>query len=492
MALRLPGCRRIRVQRIVRALLKTVCPTAQIDNQPVSDCIVGKKEPLLSDFGLRRFRMTEIKTADFRSNKLTEFFQAVMLLERKPAKEGLLDAHELFGLFDDALVGIFFSTEEGDLLSVSPYCAKLFGYSSPEELLREECNVFSWIHRDPSTFKDFHQQLKSKGWVSGFDTQVSRRDGKTRFVSLSARVIATENERSYVAGTVSDISKRVFAEEALRHSEQKWRSLAQNSGDFIIIVDCYGTITFTNRLASEPGHVRVGNSVFDHMPKESAEGLKCIISSVFRTGEINAFDLNESTPGGFSGWYRARAVPIWAEGVVTGVILVCTEITNQKRTEDKLRTSQRFIERVADTSPDILYVYDLIDRTYVYANHQVWRILGITVEELREMGPTFLQNYAHPDDLHLLEERLKILENASDSDVFECEYRVGHKKGEWRWLNCRDTIFTRTPDGRPHQILGYCTRYYRAKADARRTARERGSLPSACRNYKRRSVGGGF
>jgi len=130
------------------------------------------------------------------------------------------------------------------------------------------------------------------------------------------------------------------------------------------------------------------------------------------------------------------------------------DITARKQAEIDLRTSQKFIERVTHSSPNILYVYDLIEKRYVYANDRIFRILGRTLEELVGLGPAFLKKFSHPDDQWLLEERDSELAVAEDGQVFEYEFRLLHCDGEWRWVNARETVFTRIAGGQPHEVIG--------------------------------------
>jgi len=145
--------------------------------------------------------------------------------------------------------------------------------------------------------------------------------------------------------------------------------------------------------------------------------------------------------------HDAEGKPIIYEGTVQ-------DITARKRAEIDLVTSQKFIERVTQSSPNILYVYDLIGQRYVYANDRIFRILGRTLEELLGLGPAFLTKFSHPDDRWLLEERDSELSSAQDGQVFEYEFRLLHCDGEWRWINARETVFTRVADGRPHEVIG--------------------------------------
>lgn len=118
-----------------------------------------------------------------------------------------------------------------------------------------------------------------------------------------------------------------------------------------------------------------------------------------------------------------------------------------------LEESRRFIQRVADASPDMLYVHDLLERRNVYINHQVFHILGYTPEAFQKIGPG-TPLFDHPDNRERLDEQRKRLAAAGDGEVLEVDCRVRHANGEWRWLRIRDTVFTRNADGSPRQLLG--------------------------------------
>jgi diguanylate cyclase (GGDEF)-like protein/PAS domain S-box-containing protein len=130
------------------------------------------------------------------------------------------------------------------------------------------------------------------------------------------------------------------------------------------------------------------------------------------------------------------------------------EITERKRIEEELEESKRFIQRVADATPNLLFIYDIIEQRNVYANLQVSVILGYDPEDIRQMKSIVVQHLLHPDDLEQIYERNKrLIAEAKDNDIIESEFRMRHAKGEWRWIYSRETVFTRTADGRPKEIL---------------------------------------
>lgn len=154
-------------------------------------------------------------------------------------------------------------------------------------------------------------------------------------------------------------------------------------------------------------------------------------------------------------WVEVSITPVTdATGDNTHFIAIQRDITERKQAEELLRQSQHFIQRIADTTPNILYLYDLIEQRTVYVNHQITELLGYTPETIHEMGTALFQHLMHPDDLARLPEYFKQFYGTQDGDIFEFECRMRHINGEWRWFCSRDTVFTKTANGLPHQLLG--------------------------------------
>ncbi|HAX75677.1 MAG TPA: hypothetical protein DCY88_07555 [Cyanobacteria bacterium UBA11372] len=133
------------------------------------------------------------------------------------------------------------------------------------------------------------------------------------------------------------------------------------------------------------------------------------------------------------------------------------DISDRKQAEIELRQSKHFIERIAEASPSILYIYDLSENRNIYSNRHIATILGYTPEQIQAMGEVFLPTILHPDDLGIASEQIQKLFKAADEEILEVEYRVRDAKGEWRTLLDREAVFSRTREGRVKQIIGTAT-----------------------------------
>lgn len=130
------------------------------------------------------------------------------------------------------------------------------------------------------------------------------------------------------------------------------------------------------------------------------------------------------------------------------------EITERKQIEAALRENQYFLQKIADATPAILYLFDLSNGRTVYLNQKSITVLGYSPEEICQGGPQWLFEHFHPDDRHLCENVVDRFMTLSDDSVISTEYRFRHRNGEWHWLNTREVVFSRSADGSPTQILG--------------------------------------
>ncbi len=135
-------------------------------------------------------------------------------------------------------------------------------------------------------------------------------------------------------------------------------------------------------------------------------------------------------------------------------LLLMREIKKRDETEEFLRESQRFVQSIADLSPNVLYIYDLSGHQVVYSNRQMLKIMGYGPEQIKHFDNWDLIKLIHPDDLPALTAMKERFLSLKDGEILEIEYRMKDSRGQWRWLMSRDTVFTRNPDGSPSQILG--------------------------------------
>jgi len=156
-------------------------------------------------------------------------------------------------------------------------------------------------------------------------------------------------------------------------------------------------------------------------------------------------------------WNRSlkREVTMRTENLNATNIQLKNEIKVREKVEAELRSSQQFSETVLNSSPNIIYVYDIEKKITIYSNEGINRVLGYSVTEIKNMGKRMIETLMHPDDFNLyISETLPKYQSVEDNDLIEHEYRMKHRDGHWCWLFSKESIFLRNEDHSPKQIFG--------------------------------------
>lgn len=137
-------------------------------------------------------------------------------------------------------------------------------------------------------------------------------------------------------------------------------------------------------------------------------------------------------------------------------LVFAKDITEKKKAEIELFNSKQFADRVNDTIPDILYIFDAVERRNVFCNRSILTHVGYSPDEIKELGDKVIGTLIHPDDLRLFLQHQARYETLKDGDVIEIEYRMMHKDGKSRWFRSSEAVFKRDPGGKVRQVIGLC------------------------------------
>jgi diguanylate cyclase (GGDEF)-like protein/PAS domain S-box-containing protein len=141
------------------------------------------------------------------------------ITERKRSEEALRHAEEKYrSIFENTLEGIFQTTADGHYLSANPALARLYGYSTPDELMERLTDIEHQLYVEPNRRSEFIRLLQENDAVSEFESQVYRKDGSVIWIAENARAVRDTNTGDflYYEGTVEDITERKLAKDRLR------------------------------------------------------------------------------------------------------------------------------------------------------------------------------------------------------------------------------------------------------------------------------------
>lgn len=132
-------------------------------------------------------------------------------------------------IVENAIEGIFQTTPSGRFLSANPALARLLGYSSPEELIASIKDIAQQVYIDPNRRDEFIAAIEVDNAVFEFESLVYRKDGSTIWVSENTRAACdSTGVLLYYEGTLSNITPRILAREALRYMHNQSQQLLLN------------------------------------------------------------------------------------------------------------------------------------------------------------------------------------------------------------------------------------------------------------------------
>jgi len=266
---------------------------------------------------------------------------AALAIERNLAEEALRASEAKFrGLFEGVIEGVYQSTRDGRLVSVNSAFVKMLGYSSAEEMYALPSSVMLyWSATDRA---DFVRRVDTDGEVRSMEVVLRRRDG--------TQVVALENSRGVrdgsgrivgFEGTVSDITERKRAEQAIFAEKDRALVTLQSIGDAVISTDASARIDYLNPVAErltgwtvhEARGLPIGD-VLQLIDESTRNPVAYTLDRVLINGEISvpSDHIVLVNRRGEELAIQETATPIRnREGAAIGAVIVFGDVTKERR-----------------------------------------------------------------------------------------------------------------------------------------------------------------
>jgi PAS domain S-box-containing protein len=305
--------------------------------------------------------------------------------------------------------------------------------------------------------------------ASGEPARIRVRDARKDGTRVPALVDVTplrddSGEPTGFLAVARDMSREMAAEQALRESEERFRSVVSAMAEGVILRGTDGSIAACNASAerilgttaeemrggtfARPGWPMIREDG-SPLPAEEHPAIRTLRTGAPVLGAVNGL----VRPGGATTWLSVNSEPLRhrPEDPPYAVVTTFTDITEAKRQRDLLERSQRQLALVLEGSNDGFWDLDLAARCYAFSP-RCFEIVGERPRGVTDSA-RFWWGRLHPDDLAMVRNALD-RHLRGETERIDAECRLRSAEGGWRWVRGLGMAVERDASGRPTRLAG--------------------------------------
>ena len=344
------------------------------------------------------------------------------ITERKQAEKALKASEELFRLAAESSADLIYEWDIKERVVWFGKIDELLGYAPSEfpKTLEAWANSVHPDDRDRVMAAVKNHLEKNEPYAIAY--RIRKKDGTYNYWWARGTAVRDEkgNPHRWV-GAVTDITERKQAEEALRESESRYRNLIDTARDVIFTLSTDGTISSLNpvfeTITGWPRAEWAGKSFLPLIHPGNRTIAQQMFLKALQGETTPLFELHITTKQGEYIIGEFIAVPQFEDGQVVGILGIARDITERKRAEEALRSSEEKYRTILENIEDGYFEVDIAGN-FTFFNDSMCRIYGYPSEELMGMN----------DRQYTDQENAKKLFQA-----FNRVYRTGESTKEFDW-----------------------------------------------------------
>jgi PAS domain S-box-containing protein len=378
-------------------------------------------------------------------------------LEVRKNTEAMRESEERLRLLVEGVgdYAIFMLDPEGRVASWNEGAQRIKGYEAAE-IIGEHFSIF-YAKKDTERGHP-EEELRiavAEGRYHEEGIRI-RKDGSTFWAEVVITALRDEagNLRGFSKIT-RDITERKKAEEELRRTETKYRSIFENAVEGIFLTTVEGRLLSINPSGAEMFGYRSPQEMLEAVPNvrqlytDPAQREE-LIRRLQEQGVVSGFQVRMQRKDGSAIWtsLSARAIKD-GSGKVVRLEGTLEDITERKKAEEALEESEERYALVVQGSNDGIFDWDIRDGEF-YWNDRLYEMLGLSRSEFPPSFELFSE-LLHPED------RQRVLDavtaHLERRETYDVEFRLLHSSGGYRICHARGET-RRDEDGAPIRMAG--------------------------------------
>ncbi len=366
----------------------------------------------------------------------------------KTVEKQFIETEEQYHSFIDNFQGIAY---QADNINSNPYFFKgnvhdITGYMEEDfnkGLIKLEDLIF---YEDYAIRQNEVKKIKEiPDYIIDIVYRINDKNGNIKWVrEIIKNILSESKNKSFIQGTLHDISNEVLIDEKLKISEGKYKRITENANDLIVVFNQDYQIEYLNEnvhqklLGYSPEELKSRDSL-DFIHPQDHDIIKQGLKKIFEEGE-GSLETKLIHKNGEPMWFHLKGSVFIDVDNKEKILVFARDIAFQKKVEQKIKESEKKYRLITENANDIICIID--DKFILeYVNEEpCYRIMGYRIEEV--VGTNIL-NLLYKEDV---DPAIKILNHTIMRGEGMIETRVRHKNGQFLWLDIKGHIYYNEKD----------------------------------------------